>query len=135
MRTLAPMPTLVPMPSAGAPLATLVSQSDIINCDTVEVKASCKWYSPETGSDLDRTDPNADKMCPAGRIRVWKDTLSTKRREFSCVLASTTPAPSNQTEACHISNLAANPNINTSNWSSTNTTKYKNQCKNTWYKY
>ena len=88
MSTLAPMPTLVPMPSAGAPLATLVSQTSEINCAQTEISASCQWSSP---SAIDRSDPNSSMKCPNSKpVRVWRDRDKNNqnvelKREFKCM--------------------------------------------------
>jgi len=105
----------------------MLPSDTVINCINTSESSKCLWYSP---SSSDRSNPNNNKICPSNKDLCWRDTLSTKPREFkcgSCYLNS-------QTDDCHIS-LIANKDQDTTIWESTMTTNFNSKCINNWMKF
>jgi hypothetical protein len=112
--------------STNAPLATLASSSQVINCSALG--SGCEWSSP---SVMDRSDPNSTKVCPATKsVRVWRDRTN-ENRKFKCV--SNTTTNSAQTGNCHISELGKPA----AGWPADKpyATGLNDNCKNVWYRY
>lgn len=114
-----------PPMSTNAPLATLAPQNSVISCGGI-----CQWESPSASN---RSDPNSGKVCPAGKPnRVWRDRNDqSQKREFKCIVSTTTSSA--QTDICHISELGKP----SSGWPADKpyATVWKNECKNTWFRY
>ena len=105
---------------------SMLPPNTIINCIATPVSSQCKWYSPSAN---DRSNPNNNQICPSNKSLCWRDTLSSKPREFKCGVC---PLETNsQTDDCHIS-IVGNNNQDTSTWETNMTNVYSESCKNVW---